>query len=104
MVELIAQAQAGMTHKELRTLLRVAVQNTLTELVVSNTVGRHLLPNRLSLYVSQDPHQGAAQFQRRLNLLEKADETVLPPDPTLTVSRHISASIPATARVSGQFS
>jgi len=80
LVELIVQAQAGMTHKELKALLRVAVQNTLTELVASNTVGRHLLPNRLSLYISQDRHQGAAQFQRRLSLLEKAAETVLPPD------------------------
>ncbi len=80
LIELIAEAQAGMTHKELKMLLRVAVQNTLTELVASNIVGRRLLPNRLSLYVSQDRHQGAAQFQRRLRLLEKADETVLPPD------------------------
>lgn len=80
LVELIAQAPAGMAHKELKALLRVAVQNTLTELVASNTVGRHLLPNRLSLYVGQDRHQGAAQFQRRLSLLEKAAETVLPPD------------------------
>ncbi len=80
LVELIAEAQAGMTHKELKTLLRVGVQNALTELVVSNTVGRRLLPNRLSLYVSQDRHQGAAQFRRRMSLLEKAAETVLPPD------------------------
>ncbi len=80
LAELIAQAPAGMIHKELKTLLRVAVQNTLTELVTLNTVGRHLLPNRLSLYVSRDRHQGAAQLQRRLSLLERADETVLPPD------------------------
>ncbi len=80
LVELIAAAQAGMTHKELKTLLRVAVQNTLTELVTANTVGRRLLPNRLSLYVSQDRRQGAAQFQRRLDLLEKVADTVLPPD------------------------
>lgn len=80
LVELIVEAQAGMTHKELKMLLQVAVQNTLTELVASNTVGRHLLPNRLSLYISPDRHQGAAQFQRRLSLLEKTAETVLPPD------------------------
>jgi len=80
LVELITAAQAGMTHKELRTLLRVAVQNTLTELATSNTVGKRLLPNRLSLYISQDRHQGAAQFQRRLGLLEKDAQTVLPPD------------------------
>mgnify|MGYP000028258728 FL=1 len=81
LVELIAHAPAGMTHKELKTLLQVAVQNTLTALVASNTVGRRLLPNRLSLYVSQDRQQGAAQLRRRLSLLEKAAETVLPPDP-----------------------
>ena len=81
LVALIAEAQAGMTHKELKTLLQVAVQNTLTALVALHTVGRRLLPNRLSLYVSQDRLQGAAQFQRRLSLLEKAAETVLPPDP-----------------------
>ncbi len=80
LVELIAEAQAGMTHKELKTLLRVGVQNALTELVASNTVGRRLLPNRLSLYVSQDRHQGAAQLRRRMSLLEKAAGSVLPPD------------------------
>ena len=80
LVELIAKAQAGMTHKELKTLLRVGVQNALTELVASNTVGRRLLPNRLSLYVSQDRHQGAAQLRRRMSLLEKAAGIVLPPD------------------------
>jgi hypothetical protein len=80
LVRLIGEAQAGMTHKELKKLLRVAVQNTLTELVKSNIVGRRLLPNRLSVYVSQDHPQGAAQFERRLSLLEHAAETALPPD------------------------
>ena len=63
------------------TLLRVSVQNTLTELVASNTVGRQLLPNRLYLYVSQDGQKGDDQFQRRLNLQESVGSAVLPPEP-----------------------
>lgn len=80
LIGLIGEAPTGMTHKELKKLLRVAVQNTLTELVKSNAVGRRLLPHRLSLYVSQDTDQGAAQFERRLSLLEQTDETALPPE------------------------
>ena len=80
LVELIAEAQAGMTRKELKTLLRVAVQNALTELVASNTAGRRLPPDRLSLHVNRDRHRGAAQLRRRMSLLEKAAGTVSPPD------------------------
>ena len=39
LVGLIAQAQDGFTHKELKSRLRVAVQNALTDLVMSHTVG-----------------------------------------------------------------
>ena len=58
LVQLIVDAQIGMTHKELKTLLQVPVQNTLTDLVMSDTVGRRLLPNRFYLYVNQDNHKG----------------------------------------------
>jgi hypothetical protein len=77
---LISEAEAGMTHKELKTLLRVSVQNTLTELVASNTVGRQLLPNRFYLYVSQDGQKGDDQLLRRLSLQESVGSTVLPPE------------------------
>jgi hypothetical protein len=77
---LISEAEAGMTHKELKTLLRVSVQNTLTELVASDTVGRQLLPNRLYLYVSQDGQKGNDQFQRRVSLQESVGSAVLPPE------------------------
>ena len=77
---LISEAEAGMTHKELKTLLRVSVQNTLTELVASNTVGRQLLPNRLYLYVSQDGQKGDDQLRRRLSLQESVGSAVLPPE------------------------
>jgi hypothetical protein len=80
LAQLIAEAEAGMTHKELKNLLRVSVQNTLTELVTSNTVGRQMLPNRLYLYVSQDRHQGGDQFQRRLILQEAVANAALPPE------------------------
>ena len=77
---LISEAEAGMTHKELKALLRVSVQNTLTELVASNTVERQLLPNRPCLYVSQDGQKGEDQFQRRLSLQESVGSAVLPPE------------------------
>ena len=80
LAEMVADAETGMTHKELKGLLHVPVQNTLTDLATSNTVGRRLLPNRLYLYVSQDHHKGDEQFQRRLSLLESVANTTLPPE------------------------
>ena len=80
LVQLIVDAQIGMTHKELKTLLQVPVQNTLTDLVMSDTVGRRLLPNRFYLYVNQDNHKGEDQFQRRLSLQEQVVKTTLPPE------------------------
>ena len=80
LAQLIAEAATGMTHKELKNLLCVSVQNTLTDLVRSNTVGRRLLPDRLYLYVSQDSDKGDDQYQRRLSLQQHVADTVLPPE------------------------
>ena len=103
LVQLIAQAQDGFTHKELKSRLRVAVQNALTDLVMSHTVGRHVgesvagggtkcldglgdvphggarpLPNGRALYISAHDAQGEAQWRRRVSRVECAAETALP--------------------------
>ena len=78
LVELIAQAQDGFTHKELKSRLRVAVQNALTDLVMSHMVGRRALPNGRALYISAHDAQGEAQWRRRVSRVECAAETALP--------------------------
>ena len=78
LVQLIAQAQDGFTHKELKSRLRVAVQNALTDLVMSHTVGRRPLPNGRALYISAHDAQGEAQWRRRVSRVECAAETALP--------------------------
>lgn len=80
LIHLISNAQAGVTHKELKRMLRINVQNTLTELVKVNTVGRQLLPHRIYLYLSVDDTVGADQVQRRLSLAESVSDIVLPPE------------------------
>ena len=78
LVALIAQAQDGFTHKELKSRLRVAVQNALTDLVMSHTVKRRALPNGRALYISAHDAQGEAQWRRRVSRVECAAETALP--------------------------
>lgn len=80
LVAVVADADAGMTHKELRRLLRVAVQNTLTELIKLDQVGRRLLPGRVYLYVSADRDKAEDQWQRRLRLDEQRAAVALPPE------------------------
>lgn len=80
LVAVVGDAEAGMTHKELKRLLRVAVQNTLTELVKSDRVGRRLLPNQRYLYMSHDRDRAEAQWHRRLRLDEQRADAALPPE------------------------
>lgn len=68
LTHIIAHAKTGMTQKELKSLLRIKVQNTLTDLVKSNTVSRTLLPERVYVYLSEDEHKAEDQLQRRLAL------------------------------------
>ena len=78
LIQTIANAPAGMTQKELKSLLRIPVQNTLTPLVKSNRVGRHGLPNQVYVYLSVDPHKAEQQRQRRLTLPDRGAQVSLP--------------------------
>ena len=77
---LISQAPTGMTQKELKSLLRIPVQNTLTHLVKTHAVGRQVLPDRIYVYLSITEHQAAAQLERRLAVTEQAPKMTLPPE------------------------
>jgi hypothetical protein len=80
LIEIISNAPTGMTQKELKNLLRVKVQNTLTTLVKSDTVGRQRLPDHIYVYLSIDKQTAEDQLQRRLALYERLPSMSLPPD------------------------
>ena len=78
LIQIISNAQAGMTQKELKSLLRIKVQNTLTHLVQSNAVERQLLPQSIYVYLSVEKHKAEDQLQRRLAIHDRAPEVALP--------------------------
>ena len=63
-VELVDTATAGYTHKELESLLRVKVHNTLLGLVRAGRIGRESIYKRY-LYVNSDRKRAAEQMARR---------------------------------------
>ncbi len=75
----ISNAPAGMTHKELKNLLRIKVQNTLTNLVKSNTVTRQLLSKQIYVYLSANTLDAKAQVKKRLAINERTPDITLPP-------------------------
>jgi len=78
LIQIISNAQAGMTQKELKSLLRIKVQNTLTHLVQSNAVERQLLPKSIYVYLSVEKQKAEDQLQRRLAIHDRAPEVALP--------------------------
>jgi hypothetical protein len=78
LIQIISNAQAGMTQKELKSLLRIKVQNALTHLVQSNAVERQLLPTSIYVYLSVEKQKAEDQLQRRLAIHHKAPEVTLP--------------------------
>lgn len=52
LTQIISNAPTGMTHKELKSMLRIKVQNRLFNLVKSNIVGRKLLSDHVYVYLS----------------------------------------------------
>jgi len=78
LIQIISNAQAGMTQKELKSLLRIKVQNTLTHLVQSNAVERQLLPTSIYVYLSVEKQKAEHQLQRRLAIHNMAPEAALP--------------------------
>ena len=80
LVKIISNSPAGMTHKELKTLLRIQVQNPLTHLIKTNLLKRQLLSEKVFVYLSHDEFQVQEQWQKRLALNEKALSVTLPSD------------------------
>lgn len=64
-VALVNQSSTGYLHRELESLVRVRVHNTLLSLVRAGRMERESLGLRKFLYVSIDPTRAAAQTQRR---------------------------------------
>jgi hypothetical protein len=79
LVQVISDSQAGMTHKEMKTRLRIEVQKPLTDLVNTSAVTRQLLPNRLYVYLSATQNKAEDQFQRRLAINDRPLDIALPP-------------------------
>jgi len=80
LVQAISHSQAGMTHKEMRTLFRIEVQKPLTDLVNTNAVTRQLLPSRLYVYLSADQTKAEEQFERRVAISDRPSDRALPPE------------------------
>lgn len=64
---IVEVSEAGRTHRELATLLRVRVHNTLLDLVKSRRIGRELVRS-LFVYVSGDAKRAATQIAAREQL------------------------------------
>ena len=78
LVEIISNSPAGMTHKELKTLLRIQVQNALTHLIKTRLLQRRLLSEKIFVYLSNDDLQAQEQWKKRLELNENALSVTLP--------------------------
>ncbi len=80
LIQMVSDAPAGMTQKELKSLLRIKVQNTLTHLIQSNTLCRQLLPESVYVYLSVDRHKAEDQLHRRRTIHELVPQVSLPPE------------------------
>lgn len=76
---IISDAESGMTHRELKDLLRINVQNALTDLVKSNMVDRKPLPDRIYVYLSTDELKAEDQLQRRLAIHAQGSRAIALP-------------------------
>ena len=52
LVTIISNSPSGMTHKELKTLLRIQVQNPLTHLIKNGSLQRRFLSDQVFVYLS----------------------------------------------------
>lgn len=78
LIRIISNSPAGMTHKELKTLLHIQVQNPLTHLVKINNLQRRVLAEQIFVYLSYDEPQALDQWQKRLDINEKSLSMMLP--------------------------
>lgn len=63
-IQVVNKSKAGMTHRELESILKVRVHNTLHELFVSNLIGRTNIEKKY-LYISCDSRNATAQITHR---------------------------------------
>lgn len=77
-VELVNTAVAGYSHKELESLLRVRVHNTLLGLVRAGRIGRELIYQRY-LYVNRDQKRAAEQLAHRREQKPSGADSKKPP-------------------------
>jgi hypothetical protein len=73
LVKIISNSPAGMTHKELKSLLRIQVQNPLTHLIKTDSLQRRSLADQMFVYLAHDDSIAQAQWQKRLELNEKEE-------------------------------
>jgi len=78
LVKIILNSPAGMTHKELKTLLRIQVQNSLTHLIKTNLLQRRLSSEHVFVYLSHEGSLAQEQWKKRVELNEKALSVTLP--------------------------
>ena len=69
-----------MTHKELKTLLRIQVQNALTHLIKTSMLRRKSSLGQSFVYLSHEASRAQVQWRKRQALNEKATGMALPPE------------------------
>jgi hypothetical protein len=80
---LVSESSAGLTHKELRELLHVRVQNTLNDLLSDHAITRESVEN-LYLYLSSNQKISSVQVEHRRKQFE--DTRRIPPlDPNTII-------------------
>ena len=80
LVAVVSNSHAGMTHRELKTLLRIQVQNTLTHLIKTDRLRRKSSSGRSFVYLSPETSRAQTQWEKRQVLDEKATGMALPPE------------------------
>ena len=78
LVDTISDSPAGMTHKELKTLLRIQVQNPLTHLIKAKTLQRRSSPGQIFVYLSNEDSQAQEHWQKRRAIDETTTGMTLP--------------------------
>jgi len=78
LIEMVSDSPAGMTHKELKLLLRIQVQNPLTLLIKSELLQRRSLSEKIFVYLSNSDSIAQEQWEMRSDLGEKALGMILP--------------------------
>lgn len=89
-VELVNTAPTGYTHKELESLLRVRVHNTLLGLVRAGRIGRESI-YKIYLYVNSDQERASEQVARRREQKPSTTELKTLPSAEATIAVLVEA-------------